>query len=85
MKKIKVTVKSKKINITSEYIKLDDLLKLAGAVLSGGEAKHAVQNGEVFLDGEVCTMRGKKIRDGQTVSYKNQMYEVVYEGQPAES
>jgi ribosome-associated protein len=56
------------IKITTEFIKLDALLKFASMVGSGGEAKTLIQNGEVLVNGEVCTMRGKKIRPGDTVS-----------------
>jgi ribosome-associated protein len=55
--------------ITTEFIKLDSLLKFAGAAETGGEAKEAVQNGEVLYNGEVCTMRGKKVRPGDKVTY----------------
>ncbi len=55
------------VNITTEYIKLDALLKFAGAVKTGGEAKQAVQEGQVTVNGEVCTMRGKKCRPGDVV------------------
>lgn len=56
------------IKITTEFIKLDALLKFASLVGSGGEAKMLIQNGEVLVNGEVCTMRGKKIRSGDVVS-----------------
>ena len=56
-----------KTKITTEFIKLDALLKFASMVGSGGEAKTLIQNGEVLVNGEVCTMRGKKIRPGDTV------------------
>ncbi|MDE6923296.1 MAG: RNA-binding S4 domain-containing protein [Oscillospiraceae bacterium] len=52
------------IKINTEYIKLDALLKFAGTVETGGEAKLAIQNGEVKVNGEVCTMRGRKLRPG---------------------
>ena len=55
----------KTMTITTEYIKLQDLLKLANAVETGGEAKECIQSGEVLVNGEVCTMRGKKIRPGE--------------------
>ena len=55
------------IKITTEFIKLDALLKFANAVATGGEAKLAIQNGDVTVNGEVCTMRGKKIRPGDRV------------------
>lgn len=66
------------ITITTEFIKLQDLLKLAGAVYTGGEAKAMVQEGFVRVNGEVCTMRGKKIRPGDTVAYENEIYQVKY-------
>lgn len=55
------------ITITTEYIKLQDLLKLAAITATGGEAKLLIQDGEVLVNGEVCTMRGKKIRPGDVV------------------
>ena len=57
-----------KILIHTEYIKLDSLLKLAGLVETGGEAKLLIQNGQVEVNGEVCTMRGRKLRAGDTVT-----------------
>ena len=56
------------ILIHTEYIKLDSLLKLAGLVETGGEAKLLIQGGQVQVNGEVCTMRGKKLRAGDTVA-----------------
>lgn len=56
------------ISITTEFIKLDSLLKFAGVMETGGEAKEAIQAGDVKVNGEVCTMRGKKIRPGDVVS-----------------
>lgn len=55
------------ITITTEYIKLQDLLKLAAITATGGEAKLLVQEEEVLVNGEVCTMRGKKLRPGDVV------------------
>ncbi|MBE6856719.1 MAG: RNA-binding S4 domain-containing protein [Ruminococcus sp.] len=57
-----------RISITTEFIKLDALLKFSGLAETGGEAKILIQNGEVLVNGEVCTMRGKKIRSGDKVS-----------------
>ncbi|MCI9550972.1 MAG: RNA-binding S4 domain-containing protein [Oscillospiraceae bacterium] len=54
----------KRIKIETEFIRLDALLKFAGAVDTGGEAKLAVQQGEVKVNGETCTMRGRKLRPG---------------------
>ena len=53
--------------ITTEFIKLQDLLKFANLVETGGIAKQVIQDGEVEVNGEICTMRGKKIRPGDTV------------------
>ena len=58
-----------RIVIHTEFIKLDALLKYAGLCETGGEAKAAVQEGLVSVNGEVCTMRGKKIRPGDRVSF----------------
>ncbi|MDD6345053.1 MAG: RNA-binding S4 domain-containing protein [Oscillospiraceae bacterium] len=57
------------ISIMTEYIKLDSLLKYTGMAETGGLAKEAIKNGEVMVNGEVCTMRGKKIRSGDSVSF----------------
>ena len=56
-----------KTKITTEFIKLDSLLKYEGLVETGGEAKLLIQEGQVKVNGEVCTMRGKKIRPGDKV------------------
>ena len=55
-----------RILIHTEFIKLDSLLKLAGLAETGGEAKLLVQEGRVLVNGEVCQMRGKKLRGGDT-------------------
>ena len=60
------------ITITTEYIKLQDLLKLAGVVYTGGEAKVLIQEGAVTVNGEVCTQRGKKLRPGDTATVDGQ-------------
>ncbi len=56
-----------KISIKEEYIKLDSLLKFSGIAETGGHAKIMIQNSEVFVNGEICTQRGKKIRKGDRV------------------
>lgn len=56
------------VAIQSEFIKLDALLKFANLVCSGGEAKIRIAEGEVLVNGEPCTMRGKKLRPGDTVA-----------------
>ena len=55
------------IHITTEFIKLEAFLKFAGAVSTGGEAKNRIQDGQVKVNGETCTMRGKKLRPGDQV------------------
>ena len=60
------------IMIWGDFIKLDALMKFASLVASGGEAKMAIADGLVSVNGEVCTMRGKKIRPGDTVSFCGQ-------------
>ena len=66
------------ITITTEFIKLQDLLKLANLVGTGGEAKIVIQNGDVSVNGKVCTMRGKKIRPGDTVTFDGKELTVSY-------
>ena len=56
------------VTIQTEYIRLDALLKLVGVADTGGMAKQMIQAGEVCVCGDVCLMRGKKVRDGDTVS-----------------
>ena len=75
---MKVVVKRKEnaipVAITTEYIKLQDAMKYANIVYSGGEAKALIQEGEVLVNGEVCTMRGKKLRVGDTFTFNGQTY-----------
>ena len=65
-----------KIDITSEFIKLDAFLKFSGACGTGGEAKLLVEDGEVKVNGETCVQRGKKLRPGDTVELEGALYEV---------
>lgn len=69
----------KTILITTEFIKLQDLLKFSNLVETGGEAKERIQAGEVAVNGEICTMRGKKIRPGDDVCFNGQHYTPAYE------
>lgn len=71
----------KTITITTEFIKLQDLLKFANLVETGGEAKELIQGGEVQVNGETCTMRGKKIRPGDVVAFDGQKLTVSYADQ----
>jgi ribosome-associated protein len=64
------------IYIDTEFIKLQDLLKFAGVTETGGQAKIIIQDGEVLVNGEVCTMRGKKIREGDIVAFDGEAFEV---------
>ncbi len=67
----------KTVEIKTEYIKLDALLKYAALVETGGEAKQMVQAGEVKVNGEVCTMRGKKLRQGDIVEANGETVQVT--------
>ena len=66
-----------KIEITSEFIKLDAFLKFCGAAGTGGEAKTRVADGDVLVNGAVCTMRGKKLRAGDVVTIDGEEYSVA--------
>ena len=65
------------IPITTEFIKLQDFLKFVNAVGSGGMAKNLIQEGEVQVNGEVCTMRGKKLRPGDMVTFMGNSWKVT--------
>lgn len=65
-----------KISIETDFIKLDSLLKYAALVGTGGEAKYAISEGMVSVNGEVCTMRGKKIYPGDKVVFDGYRLEV---------
>ena len=73
---MKVIVKKKDnsipVVISTEFIKLQDALKFANAVPTGGVAKIEIQEGNVFVNGEVCTMRGKKLYPGDRFSFDGQ-------------
>ena len=64
------------VHIDTEFIKLEALLKLSGAVMTGGEAKHTIQMGFVRVNGNICTERGKKIRPGDEVLFNGQTFTV---------
>ncbi len=78
---MKVTVKKKdnaqKLTIYTEFIKLDAALKLANAIESGGMAKTVIQDGQVKVNGETCTMRGKKLYPGDSFSFMGAAYVIV--------
>ena len=64
------------VRIHTDYITLQDLLKLVGAADTGGEAKVRIQNGEAQVNGETCAQRGKKLRPGDTVFFRGRRYAV---------
>ena len=65
------------IKIDEEFIRLDNLLKFSGIAPTGGQAKFIIQNGEIKVNGEVCTMRGKKMRNGDKAQYRQRVIEVA--------
>ncbi len=68
-----------KIQISTEFIKLDQLLKFANAVEGGGMAKNVIIDGLVKVNGEVCLQRGKKLRDKDIVEFENEKYIISIE------
>lgn len=77
---MKVTVRKKvsreSIVIHTDYIKLQDAMKLANLVYSGGEAKLLIQEGAVKVNGEDCTMRGKKLYPGDSFAFQGTLYQI---------
>ena len=69
-------MKETSIRIDTEFIRLDALLKLAGLVQTGGEAKLRIQAGEVTVDGEICTQRGRKMRPGSVAELEGRRLRV---------
>ena len=80
---MKVVVKKKDnaqpLQIHTEFIKLQDALKYANIVYSGGEAKQVIVDGQVKVNGEVCTMRGKKLYDGDQFAFMGYQFVIVHE------
>lgn len=72
---MKIYVK-KTLEIKEDFIRLDSLLKFSGEVMTGGEAKEMILDGMVLVDGEVCTMRGKKIYPEMSVKFNNKIFKV---------
>ena len=66
-----------KISIKEDFIRLDSAMKLANLVSTGGHAKIVIQNGEVLVNNEVCTMRGKKLYKGDKVEFDGLGFEIV--------
>ena len=65
------------VTIQTEFIKLDSFLKFCGACGTGGEAKITIAEGDVLVNGEVCTMRGKKLYAGDTVTLDGESWQVA--------
>ena len=65
------------IQITTEFIRLDALLKFAALVGTGGETKYVIAEGLVKVNGEACTMRGKKLREGDIVEFAGETVKVT--------
>ena len=82
---MKVIVKKKEnvqeLAIHTEFIKLQDALKFANLVYSGGEAKQLILDEQVLVNDEVCTMRGKKLRDGDKFEFAGQKFVIVNEAE----
>ena len=74
---IRKTTQEASISISTHFIKLEAFLKLSGACATGGEAKNRIQDGQVQVDGEICTMRGKKLYPGMTVTISDSVYHVI--------
>ena len=62
-------MKTKMLSIKEDFIRLDSAMKLAGIVSTGGHAKTVIQNGEVKVNGEICLMRGKKLKSGDIAEF----------------
>ena len=67
------------IKIETDFIKLDSFLKFSALVGSGGEAKTIINDGMVSVNGEICTMRGKKLHPGDVVEFAGQKEKVIDE------
>ena len=70
-------MKFSKITIKEDFIRLDSAMKLANLVVTGGHAKMVIQDGEVKVNGEICTMRGKKLRKGDKVEFEGNGFTIV--------
>ncbi len=66
----------KKVKINTEYIKLEQMMKLEGVVGSGSDAKHIIVSGDVSVNGHVEVQRGKKLRIGDIVEYRSNKYQI---------
>lgn len=71
--------KKEDVRITTEFIQLQSFLKFKGISETGGQAKEFIQDGIIKVNGEVCTARGKKIRNGDVVSAFGTDYRIINE------
>ena len=82
---MKVVVKKKNsaqpVYIETEFIKLESAMKLANIVISGGSAKVEIQEGNVTVNGEICTMRGKKLYPGDSFAFDGLTYQICHAAQ----
>lgn len=79
MKKFVVKLKqkqTKELKISTDFIRLDSAMKLSGAAATGGEAKMLINDEQVKVNGEICTVRGKKLHEGDSFEYRYVIYEV---------
>ncbi len=79
-RKIKLKIKEKEViqkHISTDFIRLDALLKLCDAVQSGGHAKIVIRDGEIKVNGEVCEQRAKKLHIGDRVEFEGKIYEII--------
>lgn len=87
-KKIKVRAKietKESLYITTPFIKLDSAMKLSGLADTGGMAKMLIEDGLVKVNGEVCLQRGKKLYPGDSIFFRNSLFEIVSDNEDTES
>lgn len=70
-------MKTETVNIKTAFIKLDQLLKFSGVAQTGGHAKELITEGKVNLNGEICTMRGKKIKSGDHIKVLDEIELII--------
>lgn len=76
--KARIAEKEKvQLKIDTDFIRFDAALKLANIVVTGGQAKMIIGDGQIKIDGEVCTMRGKKLRSGDSFEFDRKIYEII--------
>lgn len=73
------------LKIVTPFIKLDQLVKFAGFSETGAKAKILIDLGELNVNGELCIKRGKKIKPGDIIEFKNKKYKVVFDEEAAAS